>query len=484
MTSLVQDSPFTQFSPVVIPDLPSLSLTEAEQQLVVSLQMRAFRDRGYMLTRNAYYEGTQAVDSLGIAIPPQLQDLRQVVAWPKFAVDPYADRLSVEGFHGLNSTELDMDLWALWLGNYMPAEQTLAFVDALVMGRSFFTVGSPETPGDMPVMCAESPLNIAVRWDPRTRKPSAALQTYWMQDTRAAAILLPEQTIHLAEDVNGKWKVEDRDPHNFGSVPLVMMPNKARTNRRDGMSEITLPLMSLTDAGCRTMVNLAVSGELYAVPGKYILGATEADFQEPDGTPKTAFQTYINLIQGFERDEEGELPQVGQWKPYDPSVYTRVIDLYAAHVASETAATPQELGLYTQGNPPSADAVNFSSETRNLRIRNKKNLFGQALVELIQMAVRFQTNGTLPTEYQHLEVDWADSGTETPTATADALSKYTQGDNPIVPPTSDVLLKRAGFSGLERARIAQERTAFKAKTSLEKIADGLTGGGSGNGSGQ
>src|SRR6266571_8274140 len=148
-----------------------------------------------------------------------------------------------------------------WQDNDLDAEQSLAHIDAMSMGRAYLTVGSNPEPGESPIISAESPLNISVRWDVRSRKPIAALQTYWLDERRQGTLYLPDQTIHLGEDDDYQWQVIDRDQHNFGMVPVVRMANRPRSNMRDGASEITPAIMSVTDAACRTLLQLDVAGE-------------------------------------------------------------------------------------------------------------------------------------------------------------------------------------------------------------------------------
>lgn len=459
------------FSPLLIPALPNLNLSDSERSLIGWLQTRSMLLRQQMELREAYYQGTQIVTSLGIAIPPELAHLRTIVGWPAKAVDPYADRLRGDGFRLADATDSDMDLRDIWVANGMDGEQSLAFTDALAMGRSYITVGSPTEAGDEPVMCVESPLNMSVSWDVRYARPKAALQTYWLDEQRHAALYLPEQTIHLGTDDRGQWQVTDRDKHNFGWVPVIRLANRPRSNNRDGASEITPAVMSLTDTACRTLLNLVVASELYSVPQKYILGATEADFQNSDGTPRTAWQTYITHILGLENDDNGEKPAVGQFQTYDPSVYTKVLDWCAAAMASEVSATPQDMGLYTQGNPPSADSVAYAEGGRDRRAIKMQGIFGPRLVEAMQMALRFKNGGDLPDKFKRIEVDWVDVSTPQPGATTDALQKQVAAG--MVSPTSDVVLKRAGYSAVERARLEQDRKLDGGASILAELANSL-----------
>ncbi len=459
------------FTPVRIPLLGSIHLSQEERDVVAWLQMRAWRNRASMLMTDSYYRGEQILTSMGVSIPKELAGLRTIVGWPAIAIDPIDERLSVEGFRMANATDSDQTLYDIWQDNDLDAEQSLAHIDAMSMGRAYLTVGSNPEPGESPIISAESPLNISVRWDVRSRKPIAALQTYWLDERRQGALYLPDQTIHLGEDDDYQWQVIDRDQHNFGMVPVVRMANRPRSNMRDGASEITPAIMSVTDAACRTLLQLDVAGEIYSVPQRYALGVTESDFQDANGQIKTAWQTYITRMLALERDEDGNLPTLGQFPAYDPATFTKVIDMYASKMAGMLGAPPQDLGLYSEGNPASADAIRSSEARRDRKAKRKQALFGCAWVQAMQMAMRFLNGGDLPEAAKRMEADWADPATPTPAATTDALQKQVAAG--MVSPTSDVVLKRAGYSAVERARLAEDRKLDQGASILAELAHSL-----------
>jgi len=461
------------FSPSSIPTLPLLSLTEDEKRLITRMQGGArIRSLVNMELTRAYYHGMQIVENLEIAIPTEIADkLRTLVGWPRIAVDPYVERLGIDGFRLAGATDADQDLQDLWEANGLDAEQSLAFTDALSMGRAYWTVGSPITAGDPPRICAESPLNMSVMWDLNGTRAKVALQAYWVDDVRHQALMLPDRTIHVAQDTAGPWKVVSRDDHGFGYVPVVRMANMPETDQRDGYSEITPELMSIVDGACRTLLGLEVARELYSVPQKLLLGASESDFQDANGVMKKAWATYVNMVLALERDDEGNLPQVHEFTPYDPAVFTKLIEMYASQAAGILSATPQDLGLYTQGNPTSAEAASVNEGRRDRRAVRKQKIFGVPAVDFMQLGVRFMNNGDLPEKFRRMSVDWADVAIRTPSITSDAVTKEISAK--AIPPRSDVTLKRLGYSATDRARLAQDWTEAEAQANKQGIVDVL-----------
>jgi hypothetical protein len=275
--------------------------------------------------------------------------------------------------------------------------------------------------------------------------------------------------VHMSITPDGDWRVVERDVHNFGRVPVVRMAHAPRTNNRDGYSAITPELRNVVDSACQQLVNLAVGGELYALPRVAILGATESDFQDAQGRPKTAWETYINKLLALERDDNGDVPTIHQLTAYDPGVFTRVIEHHASQAAGILAAAPQDLGLYTQGNPTAPETVAANDARRDRRSRRMQSVFGVALVGVMQLEIRFENGGKLPTQFERMFVDWADPSIETPGVTADAITKFVTAG--VLPPRSDVTLKRARFSAVERARIAQDWVEQDRQDALNQIAD-------------
>ena len=459
------------FPRLSIPALPNLTLSEREKNLVSQLQTQALLCRGDMQLSEAYYLGEQVIANLRIAVPAELEFLRTIVGWAALAVDPYVERHAIDCFRLVDGTDADPYLTSLWAENGLDAELPLAITDALTTGRGWWVVGSPLESGGAPQITVESPLNLAALWNLRGTEPEAVFHEYWSDGRQHAALLVPNQTITLATNDNGQWEVVNRDEHDFGFVPVVRMPNAARTSDRAGRSAITAALRSTVDGACRTLLGLEVAREIYSVPQRIILGAAESDFQKSDGTPKTAWETYITSTLGLERDPSGDLPDIKQLQVYDPATFTKLIENAASRAASITLAPPQEIGLYTQGNPVSADAQNTSESRRNRRARSQQAMFGVPLVKVMQFAAMFDNGGVLPDQYRRIEADWVGLEMLDFATTADGITKLvSQG---VIPATSDVTLKRAGFNAVERARLAQDRSADDGRQLARALANGL-----------
>lgn len=462
--------------------LPSLQLSDDESRVLMWLTMRLFDQRPYLQLRGLYYDGLQKMQDLGISIPPSLKGLRTIIGWPQTAVDAIDERCIVEGFRYPGTTDTDDDLWGIWQANNLDLEASLAQLDALVYGRCYITVG----PGDdstngEPLITAESPINMTASWDARLRRPVAALQIFLdtdftsdMYGQEVAALYLPDRTVYMARPNatgspitgNGQWEITDRDNHNLGMLPVVRMANRQRLANRDGLSEITAAMMNITDSACRTLLGMEVGREFHAAPRRYVLGAAEDAFVKADGSAASAWDTYMGKIWGLERDEEGNLPTVGEFKTGDPKVYTELIDSYTQIMSGLTALPAEYLGLNTKGNPTSADAIRAQEARLVKRVQRKMVSFGEAWEQTLRLALLVR-DGTLPDAAHRIETDWVDPNTLTLSGVSDAITKQVSAG--IIPATSDVGRKRLGYTAVERARIALEEAKAPAEQVIEEI---------------
>lgn len=453
------------------PSLPG-DLSEDEQRLVAGLSTKLSMQAFHMMERVAYYEGTQRLANLGISIPSRLASVRTVVDWPRVCIDPLIPRAVVDGFRMPGSTDVDSEFSEFWQVNDLDAEAPLSFLDSLICGRGYMVVGSPDRPGGVPLITVESPLNMAMNWDPRTRRPTSVFQSYQAEGIFRAALYLPDKAIYMSRDEASGWIVDVVDEHNFGDTCVRRLPNRQRSSDREGRSEITPAIMATTDSACRTLLGMEIARELWSVPRVAILGASESDFMNADGSAKTGLEMSMSKMLAFERDEEGNVPSVMQLTSYDPSVFTRVLDEHAKLMASYTGFPPAYFGQTADANPASADAIRVAENGLVRRAQQCQNQWSGPLEDIMRLAWRFANDGAeIPAEMMRLETDWEPAETPTPAGTTDAITK--QVATGAVPATSDVTLKRLGYSAVERDRLEIDRQQAAGDAAAAQIVDAL-----------
>lgn len=451
------------------PASPVSGVTDDERALISGLQNKMSFLSLQMLTAQQYYDGTQPLANLGISIPQGLSGIRTVVDWPRICVDPLVQRAVVDGFRMPGQTETDADLWGYWQANNLDGEHPLCVLDSLTLGRGYMIVGSPDRAGDAPLITVESPFNMAVNWDSRTRRVTAAYQAFEVDGLFRGVLYLPDVTVFMSRDTTTPWTVDDRDEHRLGECPVVRFPNRARSADREGRSEITAAVRNTTDSACRTLLGMEIAREFYSVPQKYGLGVAESFFYDADGNPKSAWEASINKFLGLERDERGDVPTVGQFQAMDPSVFTKIINEYAQLMSSYTQFPPDYFGVHSQANPASADAIRSAQDGLNRRARQVQNERSDPLEQVMCLAWRIAHDGAeVPQAMRALETDWARVETPTPAAMSDAISKQVaMGAGPA---WSDVFLSELGYSTNERQRLEQDRKKDAAAAELAELA--------------
>lgn len=466
------------------PTLPNLHLSDEDASLVQWMSARLFLQRPLIELPGLYYDGQQRMQDLGISIPPQLKDLRTVVGWPEIGVNALASRCVVEGFRFPGASDVDDDVWGIWQANNLDSESQMAVLDALIYGRAYSVVGpgDDDTNGE-PLITFESPLNMTAVWDPRRRRVSSAFSLWFdtdlssdMYGMQVAALYLPDRTVHLVrqsmitDNKVGQWEVTDRDDHGLGYAPIARIANRQRLANRQGSSEIRASWRNQVDSACRTMLGMEVAREFTVAPRRYALGVTEESFQRPDGTPATAWETYINKVWMLERDAEGNVPTVGQFPGSDPAGFTKMLQQYQANMAAEMGLPPTMLGLHTQGNPASADAIREQYQELTSRATQRQIAFSDGFEDTMRLALLIR-DGSVDPGAMRMETSWIDPAPQTLSGTTDAITKQVAAG--CVPSTSDVVLKRLGYSAVERARLQQDMEADRAEQFLHEAANSV-----------
>lgn len=459
---------------VSIPELPLVYLSDDELALINLLRGDMLRDRFALKLRDAYFNGEQLVRDLGISIPPQLKGLHTVIGWPRVGVESLEERLDLEAFRWADGAD-SSELAEIAEANDLFDESSLAHLDALVYGREYLAVGSGDCGTDdcPPLISVESPLDMSLMWDARLRMGVAALRECAADtfvesgpEERMLVLYLPDQTVTALPSQSGGWEVVDRDIHNLGVVPVVRMANRQRTADRVGKSEITPEVMSITDAACRRLMGMEVAAEFFGAPQRYILGASESAFQDAEGNAKSAWETYIGRVLALERDEDGNVPTVGQFAAHDPTAMTRIIDLYARIMSAQFGLPPHMLG-YTTDNPASADAIRSTEAKLVKRSERRIRRYGAAWQQAMRLAL-WVRDGEPPDKTRRIETVWRNPATPTVAAQADATVKLVQAG--ILPADSDVTLEMAGLSEGQRQRVRADRQRAAGSSVLDRLA--------------
>lgn len=438
-----------------------MPLTDDETALFNGLSSQMGAERAELRRLDAYYEGTQRLEQIGLAVPPALERFVTTVNWPRTVVGAVEERIDLEGFRVRGQDDADPEMWRVWQANDLDEESQLAHLDALVFGRSFVCVGAGEDV-DTPLVTVESPEEMTCRVDPRDRSVSAALRRYKDGSDELATLYFPGATVWL-ERRQGRWVETDRDKHGLGVVPVVPLVNRPRIKRRLGTSQMN-DVITLTDAAARALTNAQVATEVLAVPQRYVLGASPQDFVDAEGNPVTAWETYFGAVWALQNDQS----KVGQFSAADLKNFETIVNHYAAMVAGVYGLPMRYLGMATV-NPPSEGSI-VSEEARLTMTCRRKHRAWEGSWERVMRLVRRLQTGEWDPALRSMETLWRDPETPTRAQQADATVKLVQaGVLPVEAAWEDL-----GYSTTRRQNLRDLRDRERADPTLERIARDLT----------
>ena len=369
-----------------------------------------------------YYNGTHRLAQMGLAVPPSLRSFETAVNWPRLTVDALEARLDVKTFYMPDGRRADAVIEG-WAFNNLDSESSLAHIDALVYGRAFVVVGSNADDPAHPLVTVESPREITVDVDPRTRRITRALRVYGVNEQTGqpehATLYEPDRTTWFYRGPGEKWHETGRDDHRLGRVPIVMLVNRRRAGDFRGVSEMA-DVLGLTDAAARTLTNLQVAGETHAIPARWVSGVAKGDFVDAQGNPIPVWESYFTAMSATGNKDA----KFGQFSASDLKNFHDTVNHYAGLVAAVTKMPHAYLGL-TTAQSPSADAIR-SAEAPHVKLAERKQrAFGDAWAWVAALYERFRTgsweNGNA------MRTEWHDAATPTVAARADAIVKLTGG---------------------------------------------------------
>lgn len=396
-----------------------------------------------------YREGEARVEHLGMAIPPSMRQFMVFVGWCDTLVTGHTDRQQVRSLILPGEESTDPQLRDIYDASNMDAKVPMASDDGWTFGRSFWSVGTNEDDRSLPLVRAESPLEMSALVDVRRERMQAAARFYGETESDPGpthvTLYKPNVTVWVAKGGDGRWSEVDRDEHNLGVVPIVMHLHRNRTGEWHGRSGLT-PLIPYVDSATRGLTNMQFAQEAAGIPRMYMTGVSKGDFVGPDGKPIPMFEAYFDAIHML--GKEGA--KVGQLNAADLKNFETAVTVAARQAASVTKMPPDYFGITTT-NPAGEGAIR-GAEARLIRSVEAQNLqHGTTLGWVMALALRFATGEWV--NGNRIRVDWFDPATPTIAQRMDAVTKAK---------AAEILSREGSWDelGWSEARKAKERAYF------------------------
>ena len=449
-----------------------LGLEDSERKLAVKLAQQLNRKWSRNLLRRRYYDGHNALKDLGIAIPPPLKSVEVVVGWPAKSVDAMIDRTILHGFTSTTgSVAMNALLADMWESNRLAVRIPSAHRSTLIHSCAFVFVtrgvvadGDPEV-----VISTKSAADATALWDSRRNRVSAALSVDSRDEATGMATLLhlflpamegrPGRVMRVSPNAWGAMEAVEVSTFS-GPVPVEVIAYQPDDDRPFGKSRITRAVMYQTDAAMRTMLRTEVGAEFFNAPQRYALGADEDAFTDSNGNPVPAWTVMLGRLLALSKDEDGDLPQVGQFQQQSMQPNVEQLRSIAQMFAAEVSLDVGSLGI-VQDNPSSAEAIRARHEELGVKIENWRSAVLSPVWKrvLAHGAAMVDGSAALASELASISPQWGSWSAPSEVSQAQASLARVQAVPALA--QTDVELERMGFTADEILRIRADwrRTA-------------------------
>lgn len=450
--------------------IDSSFLSDDEKLILQKLRAQLTKVIPNNKVKQSYYEASQIIRHLDIAVPRTLTDIGTAVGWAGTVVDALDERIDFLGWTADDNNVNGLDL--IYLDNALDVESNLGHIDALITGLGFVTVGASEDDPEQQLITVESSSSATLLWDYRKRRSFSGLSVTTDGDGNVAmeSLYLENANIVFARNVlTGEMEIISRDDHNLGRCFMTRLPNRARPYQLDGRSEITRAVRYYTDAAVRTMLGMEVNREFYTAPQRFVLNAKPEDFgvtaemskEERFRRGLSVAMGMINIVPPRPDNTEGDPPSVVEMKPAPPTPYIEQIKAYSIQMAAETGLPATMFGFVTD-NPTSADAIVKSEFRLTRRAQRRIGSFGRGWKEVGLLAL-LARDGDVSTDFMRkLQCKFANPMLPTPAATADEIQKMIMAG--VLVPDSTVTYELYGrLTDQQIKRVQSDKQAYEAK---------------------
>jgi hypothetical protein len=386
---------------------------------------------------DSYVNGTQPLAFLAPEVAAATQGrLKPLnVGWPRLVVQAVEERLDVSGFRIPGSETPDPALWDIWQDNNLDEESQLLHLDSLVYGCGYALVWSDGR--GVPRITVESPREVFVERYPGSRRVRYALKR-WVEEQRGHAVLFTETAVFrfrteakmenpaFLDGFTSDWKLSKSYPNPLGMVPLVPFPNRPRTGKPGGESELS-DLLPIFDALNKLSTDMMVSSEFNASPRRWATGIELPEEEDENGNPTGKVDTSKAFAQEAGRVWLAEPvdARLGQFQGASLDGFVNALATLTQSLGALSGLPPHYLGLHGD-QPASADAIRSAEASLVAKVRRKHRPLSGGWETVMRLAVAIR-DGRYDPALNRLETVWADPETRTVAQGADAALKLVQG---------------------------------------------------------
>jgi len=453
---------------------------------------------------SSYYDMKSRVKLLGISIPAdeRFSKLNCVTGWCSKAVHAHVNRSTFDGY--VFGGEGDPGLDRLVRENRLRSVYKQALTGALVHGVSAITVmrGGPGQPAVK--VRAHSATQFSVLWGKDEGRISCGIVLSDVDREGRAS----RYTAHFPDAVLTLYRVDEDwlcevEPHPMGRPMMEVICHDPDLDRPLGHSMLTPELLGIVDKAMRDIMRMEVGAEFFTFPQRYAIGVAEelfgrevpkeeaeADGEEEAGTdadadggddqepkyvsdPVKKLQAYIGSIWAITRDENGDVPTVGQFSPTSAENFTAMFENDAQRFSGATNVPIGQLGVLSN-NYTSSDALGAANDPLILEVEAMNLRNAEVMEEVARMIMAVEGGiplSSLPEERAAVQAYMSDPSAPTIAARADAWTKIAGADKGLI--GTRVWYEGLGLHQATINRIISERGQASSTAALNAIADKL-----------
>ena len=477
---------YAQSTNLPIPDLKVIPDKYQSGIQELFSRWQAVRQRNHTLSE--YYNLHQAVKELNVAIPEQFRTFNCCVGWCHKAVKVRAVRSIFDGF--VFSGTKDDTLDALVSKNKLKTLYKQAYTMSLVHGVSAITVMAGVSTDDPVRVRVYSANQFCCIWDKDENRVGAGIvladtdikgkASRYVAHFPDAVLVIERHTLENKDN----WSVSV-EPNPLGIPMMDVFVHDADVDRPLGHSLLSPELLGIVDKAMRDVERMEVGAEFFTFPQRYVLGASQDLFgvktgqKDEDGddiytaSPAKKIQAYIGAYLSITKDDDGDVPQVGQFSPAQAENFTRVFENDAQRFSGCACVPLSQLGVLGN-NYTSSDALGAANDPLILDVQDSNLANACVLENVARMMMAIQNNtelDKLTPEQKAVQAYFKDPSMPTISARADAWCKIGSQDKSIV--GTRVYYENIGFAQATIDRIFSEKRQLRAIDALNRIASSV-----------
>lgn len=401
----------------------AVELADSEKTLVsrmfATIQDRSKRNK----LRWDYSESEVKLNSLGVEIPPGMEQFKTMLSWPKKAVTAFAARQIPTGFKTTNPTSLIDDIEAVYEDNNFDSREREAIEAADELGCSFVfsTRGDVSAGEPYVVLSARTAMTATAELNPRTGEVSAALEVVSQTECN---LYLPRRIVSCERGTDGQWKKISQTPTGTQRVQCAPFVHGAKLGKPFGRSRISQPIMDLTLAGIRTLLRQEVAAQFFMHPRFLLLGADMSAFTDPSTgrelSPWDVMMGAVNGLPDVTDDDDPDMPDslrragVQTFQQLSMQPFSDQFRLIGSAVSGESSIPVEYYGVSQDSNPSSSEAIEAKEVDLVRNVNGQNPIMGRGRRSLALNALSLIHGDLDPNAYAELRglhADWEDPRT-------------------------------------------------------------------------